>query len=159
MKLMILLSLFSLSTLVHATEVTVLESRLSRTEAPFQSVEARFQINQTTGQGYADVTVIENRYTWGHHYPGYPYPGPGWGGHHPIPQPTPTVIYRNKVAIEGLTLVGNKLMYQDTSEEVDCGTLGVSRVFKRPTIYLTGNCKLVGRVDRRNHLSVVLITK
>jgi len=157
MKFMILLSFFSLTSLLHASEITILESRLTRIENSYQSVNTRFQVNQTTGQGFVEVTVVEERYTWGHHYPGPGYPGPG--GRHPIPQSVPTVIYQQKVAVEGLMLMGDKLIYHGTSEDVDCGTLGVSRIFKRPTIYLTGNCKLTGRVDRRNNLSVTLITK
>lgn len=154
MKFMILLGLFSLTSMLHASEVTVLESTLTRLENSYQSVSARFQVNQKTGQGFVEVTVVENRYTGGHHYP-----GPGWGGRHPIPQTVPAVVYQNKVAVEGLMLMGDKLTYHDVSGDVDCGTLGLSRIFKRPTIYLTGNCKLTGKVDRRKNLSVTLITK
>lgn len=159
MKLMILLGLFSLTSMLHASEVTVLESSLTRVQNSYQTVNTRFQVNQTSGQGFVEVTVFENRYTWNHHYPGPNYPGPGRGGHYPMPQPVPTVIYQNKVAVEGLMLMGNKLIYHDVAEDVECGNLGLSRIFKRPTLYLTGNCKLTGKVDRRKNLSVTLITK
>ena len=156
MKLMILVGLFSLTSMLYASEVTILESSLTRVQNSYQTVNTRFQVNQTTGQGFVEVTVLENRYTWNHHYP-----GPGRGGRHPhpMPQPVPTVIYQNKVAVEGLMLMGDKLIYRDVDKDVDCGTLGLSRIFKRPTIYLTGNCKLTGKVDRRRNLSVTLMTK
>lgn len=155
MKKLLLLIVFTLSSMAHSAEMTVLESRLTNVQTYNQTVHTRFQIDQSTGQGYAEVTVVENRYTWDHHYP-----GPGWGnGRHPMPQSVPTVIYQNKVAIEGLILVNDKLIYQDETGDVDCGTLGVSRIFKRPTIYLTGSCKFKGRVDRRNNLRVTLVTK
>lgn len=159
MKFMIFLSFFYLASVAQAAEITVLESKLTNTQSYYQSVDTRFQINQTTGQGYAEVTVFEDRYPLGSQYPGSHYPGPGWNGRHGMPQPIPTVIYQNKIAIEGLILVGDKLIYQDVSGDVDCGTLGVSRIFKRPTIFLTGLCKLSGKVDRKRHLSVTLITK
>ena len=47
------------------------------------------------------------------------------------------------------------MIYYSELGEVKCGTLGTSRVLRRPTLYLTGNCVL-GESVRGNQVIVSL---
>lgn len=89
MKFMMFLAFFYLASVAQAAEVTVLESKLTNTLA---------SAFKTTKQ---PLRVI---------------PGPGWNVRHGMPRQIPTVIYQNKIATEGLILIGDKLIYQDVSQ-------------------------------------------
>ena len=138
MKKLITLILMS-STAAFASEVTVLNTTLNR--AAIQNrVETSFQVNQTTGEGLVKVRVTKQ--------------------YSPRPtSPSMTVeIYNAAIPVEGLSLHGDRLVFAAATGDVECGTLGESRVFKKPTIYLSGNCELVSKIQKKK-LSVVLKTK
>lgn len=151
-----------------AGEVIVIESELPRYVGLRTSVETRFQMDTRTTEGFAKVTVSEEDFYQPHPYP---YPGGGyydqWGRwvpapHRPMPMPTYRTIFQETIKVDGLMLVGNKVMFQAAEGEVDCGTLKKSSVFRVPTIYLSGKCELQGRIvrDGRDQKVVVkLITK
>lgn len=161
MKKFIVLALALVSSVAAASEVvTVLEADLS--VAPYErtSVDTRFYIDQTTGEGFAKVSVAGTRYIY-QDYCDYDHYGRCFPRNRgPIPVQYP--IYENTVKIEGLMLMGDKVVFHGANGDVECGTMGESRVFRIPTLYLSGKCDLQGRLSRNNRVStlnVVLKTK
>ena len=51
------------------------------------------------------------------------------------------------------------MIYNGVNGEVNCGKLGLSRVLRRPTLYLSGTCELKSYITNRDRLSVELIIK
>lgn len=162
MKKFLLASLLMVSAVsAFAAEVIVLDKEMGGLTGYPTSVDARFQVDQNTSEGFADVTVYEER-------PDYGGRGPvmcdQWGRCYPqrMPMPMQVIVHTQKVKIEGLMLMGETVMYHGAEGNVDCGRLGVSRIFRKPTIYLNGNCKLTGSVTgnwRNSRLVVKLKTK
>ena len=168
MKKFLLITLFPCSAFAQAGEVTVLERDLMVDS--FRSlVDTRFYIDQETHEGFAKIAVSEERYVPGPMGGYYPYPspyprGPFPGGYYPRPMPMPVqvVVFEATVKIDGLMLVGDKVIYHAPEGEVDCGTMGTSRILKRPTLYLSGKCSLDGQITgtrRDTRLTVTLKTK
>lgn len=158
MKKLFAIALLALgSTLAQAAEVTVLDTEIALRRGFFTTdADAKFQMDKTTGEGFVKVSVNQERTIVIHNpYPS-PFPGGYYPGGYPYPYPYPgrfpqttTERYRvfdDTVKVDGLSLVDDKVIYQGVEGEVECGTLGVSRVFKVPTLYLNGNCKLTARV-------------
>lgn len=146
MKKFLLALIVLCSSVAFAGEVLVLDQQVMGIGNGMTSVDARFQVDQNTSEGFVDITVTEERYI------GSPYPGPmgcdRWGRCYPqrMPMPMPVVVFSQRVKVDGLMLMGDSVMYHGADANVDCGTLGLSRIFRKPTIYLNGNCKLEGRV-------------
>lgn len=147
MKKFFIASLLMISAVsAFAAEVVVLDQPVASIGNGMTLVDARFQVDQNTTEGFVDITVTEERYM------GSPYPGPmgcdQWGRCYPqrMPMPMPVVVFSQRVKVDGLMLMGDSVMYHGADANVDCGRLGVSRIFRKPTIYLNGNCKLEGRV-------------
>jgi hypothetical protein len=146
MKKMIIAVLVLATTLVNAAEVTVLETELyTGTDTYNTYVQSSFYMDQQTGKGYVKVSVVEQ----------YSYPDPRnpWNRNPILRQ-----VFQDTVRVEGLELVDDKVIYSGAEGEVECGTMGVSRVFKRPTIYLSGNCDLYGRTVGHWHKRKLLVT-
>lgn len=167
MKKFLIASLLMVSAVsAFAAEVVVLDKELGGMSNYPTSVDARFQVDQNTSEGFVDVTVYEERpdYNgWNNRGPmacdqfGRCFPQPM-----PMPRTMPVVIFSQKVKVEGLMLMGDAVMYHGADANVDCGKLGVSRIFRKPTIYLNGNCKLTGTVSgnwRNSKVVVKLLTK
>ncbi len=161
MKTFIATALIVLATSAGAVEVVnVLEAKLPAFRfSNYTNVDTTFQVDRQTGEGFVKVVVTEERYRSGRIGPcrsDLCAPGPFEYG------PQYFVIFNKTVKVRNLNLVDNKLVYHSEMGEVDCGTLGVSRVFKRPTLYLSGKCDVEGKVvktaDGRS-LVVTLATK
>lgn len=150
MKKFLLAILVLSASLVNAAEVTVLDVEYNRGFFNTRT-EARFFIDKNTTEGFANVTVTEDHYVFIDHNWGR------WGG--PMgPTIQPVVVFKTSAKIENLMLMGDKVIYHGAEGDVDCGTLGESRILKRPTLYLTGKCQLQSRI-RGQRLTVKLITK
>lgn len=67
-------------------------------------------------------------------------------------------ILSKEAKVEGLFLQGDKLIFRGEAADVDCGTMGVSRVFKIPTLFLSGKCD-VKVVESGRTLKVLFVTK
>lgn len=136
-----LVSFVMLTSVAFGAETTLLKTKVSGSSS-VNKIESRFVIDDVTGEGSVAVKVSRRQSG-----------KPGAGG---------PVIYRalfNKtVKVEGLSLLGDKLVYAGEEGDVECGTLGESRVFKVPTIYLSGNCSIVSKIVKKE-LTVKLITK
>lgn len=159
MKKMILAALALCTAFAFAGEVTVLEKEI-RVDSFRSLVDARFYIDQDTKEGFAKVAVSEERFAPGPYYPGPYYPGcynNYCGGHIPRPMPIPVVVFQETVKIDNLMLMGDEVIYHGAEGSIVCGKMGVSRVFKRPTLFLSGKCDLEGRIEggRRNSTLVV----
>lgn len=156
MKFFIIAALALSSLLAHASEVTIFEADFTRSSLFPNFAHASFQVDKTTGEGFVQVVVTEER-------PGIP------SGHYdhmgrwtPYNQTMTFVVLDEKVKVDNLMLMGNKIVYHAEEGEVECGTLGVSRVLKRPTIYLSGKCELTAFVEgfqTERHVVVKLKTK
>ncbi len=179
-NLMISLVVLTASAVAQATTITVLETNLPATRG-FQSVDTKFYIDTDMKEGFAKVVVDEQITVYvqecnygGGYGGGYPIPGRGgygpgrggYGGGYPAPIPycrsVPQTQYRSiltdKVKIEGMTMNGNDVIFQGAEGDVVCGTMKNSRVFRIPTLYLTGKCELNGTI-RNNMLTVTFRTK
>jgi hypothetical protein len=147
---MLLASLLLGASLAHAgTTQTVLDVTVVGTSRA-DAVDASFQMDETTGMGYAHVTITQEIYS------PYNWPnGGGYGGGYnctpyggcfpaPMPRPMPEmrVVYDKTVAVQGLSLHGDSMIFAGTNGDVDCGTMGYTRVFHRRAIFLSGNCSL-----------------
>jgi hypothetical protein len=164
MKKLLIASLVLASALVNAATITVLETSVVMARSN-DMVSTKFFMDTTTGEGFAKVSVTQEDWT----HTG-PYDGP-WGGWHncspyggcfprPMPQtPIYRTIFNKTVAIEGLKLHGQRIVFAGAEGDVECGTLGSSRVFNRPTLFLNGNCSLNGKVDRNSKLTVNFVTR
>jgi hypothetical protein len=143
-----------------ATDVTVLTTNLPATRG-YTTVDAGFYIDTDMKEAYAEVEVNEQitvRFqdcSFGGNYGGgygRPYPGP-YGRPYPgnyCRQSTRienNTVLTNKVKIAGMTMNGDDVIFQGADGDVVCGKMGRSRIFKVPTFYLSGNCKLEGTIN------------
>lgn len=161
MKKFLLVALMLTAFSALAEEVLILDAEL-RSMSSNASVNTSFQMDKVTDTGSVKVVVSEIVYD----YNPFPYPGPMncdrygrcYPGHHqPIPR---TVTLMNEmVRVQGLTLVGKKVMFEGQDGPVHCGTMGYTRIFKRPAIFLSGNCDLTGRINRRGNVVVKMLTR
>ena len=170
MKKMIIASLVLASTtFAQAADVTVLSANLPAVQG-HTSVDTKFYIDTDMKEGFAKINVDEAVTVYvrdcsggGYNGPGYPgpgYPGPGYPGRYcrTIPQTSYRPIMSQKVKIEGMTMNGDDVIYQSADGDVNCGKMGVSRVFHIPTFYLSGKCQLVGKIVG-NMVTVTFKTK
>lgn len=151
--------IFSISVIANAGEITVLTSPVPYTRG-YTTVDTRFSIDTEMKEGFAKVSVQEEYYDhsysrcWGGHRPGgYYCGGPSRYFHE---------VYSTTVKIEGLTTNGDEVIYQGPQGDVVCGKMGTGRVFKRPTFYLSGNCRLEGNIfieNGKRHVVVKFKTK
>ncbi len=148
--------LIAISTSAFAAEMTVMDTALPLMSTYDSSADARFQVDSTTGEGSVTATVTEFRWViMGGNYD-------QWGRYYPNRVQMPTVIFKESVKVEGLALHGDQVIFAGAEGDVNCGRLGQSTVLRRPTIFLTGKCKLQTKITgnwSKAHLKVILITK
>ena len=153
MKKMIVIAMLAVASFANAAEVNLLAADIGYVDSFNSNVDARFYIDTDSGQGFAKVAVTESRIVYDN-FP-HPYPGPVRcdpfgcypGPHHrPMPTTMTRTVFEKTVKIEGLMMMGKQVVYQGAEGNVDCGKMGVSRVFKKPTFFLSGNCNLDGRL-------------
>lgn len=156
MKKMFFAALLVAASLANAAEVTVLEAALPAARAFRTDVDAHFFMDTDTREGFVNVTVTEERTVYRPHHSGSCPLGSCFPDAFPVT--ITRTIFRDTVEVEDLTLMDNKIVFQAAEGEVECGTLGTSRVFKRPTIYLSGKCELNGKVVDTNEGTKVIVT-
>ncbi|HXH75039.1 MAG TPA: hypothetical protein VNJ08_08740 [Bacteriovoracaceae bacterium] len=143
MKSMFVVCLF-LSVSAFASEVTVMQLDGSRIRST-DEISTKMLVDRSTGEGSVQLTVQRRMHRNGGRYnEGYE---------------TVRTILRQEARVEGLYLQGDKLMFNNRTE---CGTYGVSRVFRIPTLYLTGRCDTSVRrsfVNGYNVLNVNFVTR
>ncbi|MES2526352.1 MAG: hypothetical protein V4598_04670 [Bdellovibrionota bacterium] len=139
-----------------AAEVQIMDAALPLINSNQSSATAKFQVDKTTGEGSVSVSVSEMR--WTDFGGGYDQ----WGRWYPNRVNMPVVIFSDSVNVEGLSLHGDQVIYAGRDGDVNCGRLGQSSVLRRPTIYLTGNCKLTTKITgtwSTARLQVTMTTK
>ncbi|MBT4791214.1 MAG: hypothetical protein HON90_06555 [Halobacteriovoraceae bacterium] len=156
MKYLLILSILLFSFLAQAETINVFTGDVSRTFGLIQT-SSKFFMNTTTTQGYVDVSVDE--ITYDHTDIGHTVCNQ-FGCHTNGSTPIPTIynLIQTRVLVENLKLVGKEMIYLGENGEVKCGNLGTSRVLRRPTLYLTGNCILRERIQG-NQVTVTLQIK
>lgn len=138
---------FSAST-AFAGQIIVMEAKVPVIFNNHQDVSTRFYMDQQTGQGYVKATVNERVQN-----------------HHPRSNrgPSSRQVFSEMVKVEGLMLMGDQAVYHGSAGNVVCGTMGESRFFKVPTLYLSGDCSLsstlVNEGGRSKKLTVTMTTK
>jgi hypothetical protein len=146
--------LLSVSTLSFAAEIQIVDEKLPVMDTFNSLVDTRFYVEPSTGEGFVKVLVGETVYQ-NRTFPIPPYFPQG-------PAQYTRIVFQRKVKVDGLMLMGDQLMYHGTEGNVICGTMGESRVFRTPTLYLSGNCKLTGGIQgqwSRARINVKLKTK
>lgn len=141
-----LMSLLLVSTTAFAERVTVLDIAADRIWSSDELL-TKFHIDKMDGQGSASVTVIRTTIDdfgdRGPHIRHY------------------TMLQKRGV-INGLQLEGDQFIFKGTENDVNCGVLKPSRILKRPTLYLSGDCQLEAslvKVEGKNRIKVDLVTK
>jgi hypothetical protein len=175
-KFLLAMMLFSTVAAQASEVITVLEAGLPYLRTGRTEVDTRFQMDTATKEGFVKVTVSELEtiyqppmgchygpydYPYPYPYPGRHYPYPHGGGYrncYPMPTTVARTIFEDTVKVDNLMLVDNKVIYLGVNGEVECGTLGRSRVLRMPTIFLTGKCELTGRVMRTRTDSSINVT-
>ncbi|MFP5385604.1 MAG: hypothetical protein ACLGHN_05955 [Bacteriovoracia bacterium] len=151
MKKMLMAALFVFSSVAFAGEVTVLETEVPRLHSRDRStVDSRFYIDTESRKGYVKVKVSKE--IWNHHRH-FPH-----RGRHDRHFPSYVTVFEDTVKVDNLVLEGDQVMYYGAEGAVNCGTMGVSRVFKIPTLYLSGNCKLSGNIMRDGVEKKLIVT-
>lgn len=59
--------------------------------------------------------------------------------------------------IEALKVDNEQLIYAGATGNVVCGNYGVSRVLRRRTLFLTGNCQVETRIESAGRNSVLIV--
>lgn len=152
MKLLAFLFVLMTSTMAFSAEtVRVVSDSIPNTPYYTRS-DAKFYMDQGSSLGYAQVEVTEEMQVtrWetvcnGPYDPRFPHPG---CRQYPRTYTEYRTIYQHTELIPNLVLEGNKIVYNGEAGAVECGTLGESRVFRRPTLYLNGKCSLKSAVIR-----------
>lgn len=158
------------SAIAQASNVTILSTQVPATRG-YTTVETKFFIDTEMKEGYAQFLVQEQFTTYVrvcNGGPGYPYPNPRnprnprqpYPGNYcrTVPQTQYRTILSDRVKIEGMTMNGDDVIYQDVNGDVVCGTMGRSRVLRVPTLYLSGKCNLNANIYR-NFLTINLNTQ
>ncbi len=140
------LALLIISASAFASEVIVMDVPAKGTSR-MDDISARFLINQAAGTGAAELSVTREHEIC----------------HHDAETGRDcttfsSVVLNEKAPIEGLTVVDKKVAIGN----VDCGTMGVSRILKVPTFYMSGDCTLSAErvtVAGEKRILVKLMTK
>lgn len=150
MKKLTLAILVLCMSVAYAAEINLLEASYRSAHNYPTQINSRFVIDMDTYEAYVKVEAIEERVI-----------SSGSSRSH-LPHRMTVIVFNDQVKVAGLMLMGDKIIYHGESADIECGTMGVSRVFKRPTIHLNGNCRLSSQIiENRNQRKVIvkLITK
>lgn len=158
MKRFIFAALVIVSSIVNASETVVLEATLPIMSQGRAMADSKFYMDTKTGEGFVKASVAEERLVrwpspichydqWGRCIPTYNYPRTEY-----------VTVYADTVKVPGLMMNGDDAVFSAPEGNIVCGTIKPSRVFKVPTLYLSGNCKLVEKISN-NKLTITLKTK
>ncbi len=149
---------------LFAAEVVVMDIP-ARDLRGADSISTKFVVNEAAGTVDAKLVASETITTCiggpiGYPGPYYPYPGPyGRGGYYRQNCMTSVrELLTQSEEIAGMTVADKVVSFNG----VNCGKMGLSRVLKVPTFFMSGKCKLVQkslRVDGERRVQVKLITK
>lgn len=155
MKKFIALLVLSMAS-AFAAEVQIMDEALPIMSSFNSSVDSRFQVDKTTGEGSVVVTVSEQRWT------DMGSMCDQWGRCYPNRVNMPYIVFSKSAKVEGLSLHGDQIIYAGEAGDVNCGRLGESSVLRRPTIFLSGKCKLSSKITGNwstSRVNVMMTTK
>lgn len=149
-SLLLSLALMASSFSFASETVRVLENGIPHS-TNYTTSSAKFFMDKASSLGYAQVEVSEHYQVihWVDHCvsngdPRFPRV---FCQRVPRTEERIRTIYEHTELIPNLVLEGDKIIYNGENGAVDCGKLGVSRVFKRPTLYLNGKCQLQSKIE------------
>lgn len=119
MKLLVLSLVTFAASSSFASEVKVLD--LPASKAAGANVHSRFTVNNVNGNAGVSITLTKHR-----------------GG----PRASHPVARTYHADVPELSLAHGKLYLTLEGKAFECGVMGESRFLRRPTLYLTGACKL-----------------
>lgn len=156
MRIFLIAALLVASSFAGAAEVLLMERNVPVMGSSFNTwANARFHMDTTTGEGFVKVSVTEDRWIMGGNYDSN-------GRWYPRRMSMPMTVFSDTVKVEGLMMMDKKVIYRGAEGDVECGTMGESRVLRIPTLYLNGNCSLSARLTghwNERLLTVTLHTK
>lgn len=118
-KLALFTTLFA-SLAVSAGEIMVMD--MPSNKISNGHVTTRYEINHRDGSAGVVATLTKRR--------------PGRGGGH-------TITKHFEKLVPELSMQGGSFVLDVEGQSIVCGTMGESRVFRRPVLKLNGNCDLV----------------
>jgi hypothetical protein len=154
MKKIMLAALLLVASAAQAAEVVVLEANLPVVSRGREFVSTKFHMDTKTGEGFVKATVIEEVTIWINET----WCTPQFCQTRPVPQTTISQIFVDTKKIEDLVLMGDQAVYQGTDGNVVCGTMRPSRIFRVPTLYLSGNCSLESKIERSGVAAKLVVT-
>lgn len=122
MKSIIALMTILASLAVSASEIQVM--KINARKAGYGSLSSRFEVNLSDSTAGVSVKITRRKR--------------GKTG-------TTTTSRSFEKVVSDLSLNGDVLELNVDGNVVNCGTMGVTRVFKVPTLYLSGNCEVVAK--------------
>lgn len=145
----LLVSVLLISNVSFAAELIVFEKPAA--EIPrFHNLNSILQINYSTSEGQVRLTaeqeMRQRRCSGRREDRECSY------------ETTSFTVFSKDIIVPDLLVEGNKLIFRSSSRSVDCGTLGVTRVFRRPTLYLTGACSTRAEVTTRDGQDFIQVT-
>ena len=69
-----------------------------------------------------------------------------------------TISKTFEAAVPELALVDKTLVLTTSTESVECGTMGETRILKRPVLLLSGNCDIITKKVGQE-VNVIVVTK
>ena len=154
MKLLVFLFVLMTSSMAFSAETVRIVSDSIPNTHYYTRADAKFYMDQSSTLGYAQIEVTEEIQVtrWetvcnnGPYDPRFPQ-APGCR-QYPRTYTEYRTIYQHTELIPNLVLEGKKIVYNGEAGAIECGTIGESRVFRRPTLYLNGKCTLKSAVIR-----------
>ncbi len=154
MKKSLFAALVLASSMAQAAEVVVLEAELPVVARGREFASSKFQMDTKTGEGFVKTTVTEEVTVWTTET----WCTPQFCQSGPVARTVTNQIYSGSAKIANLVLMGDDAVYQGEEGNVVCGTMKPSRIFRVPTLYLSGKCKLETQVLRSNLEAKVVVT-
>lgn len=134
MKSFIVVAALLSSFAVSAAELTVMSVPAKKVRG---TVETKFEVNLQDGTAGVSLTATKRVMR-------------GRGYH--------TVSKTFEAEVPELALVGKTLVLTTATESVECGTMGETRIFKRPVLLLNGNCDIITKREGAV-VKVLVVTK
>ncbi len=154
MKKFMLAALVVVASVAQAAEVVVLEADLPVVARGREFATAKFLMDTKTGEGFVKASVTEEVTIWTTET----WCTPQFCQSGPVARTSVDQVYAGSTKIANLVLMGDDAVYQGAEGNVVCGTMKPSRIFRVPTLYLSGKCKLETQILRTGLSGKLVVT-
>jgi hypothetical protein len=154
MKKFMLAAFVIVASVAQAAEVVVLEAELPVVARGREFATSKFHMDTKTGEGFVKTSVTEEVTVWTTET----WCNAQFCQSGPIARTSVNQVLAETTKIANLVLMGNDAVYQGAEGNVVCGTLKPSRIFRVPTLYLSGNCKLETQIMRSGLSGKLVVT-